>query len=151
MDGDLKKGLRTLYLDLAKKFHPDKFSEDTRENAEQIMQRLNEYYGNNDLQGMLEIQKDVGIDMFNDLRESVQEKIKRADTLLAQLHTTRDQIASDIEELESSQMNKMKLRMDAGWKQGKDVIADLADELQDEIAAVEQKLTSLKEKLSGLA
>jgi len=150
VDSDLKKGIRSMYLNLAKKFHPDRFTDESKGKAEDIMKDLNEFYMNNDLHGMLELQKNVGIDIFDDLQESIQDKINRAKSLVSQLQETYDEFTDQIKELKSSQLYTIKKQMDEGWKKGRDVISDLAGEIKKEIESVTSKLTSLKKRVSNL-
>ncbi|MBT4502810.1 MAG: hypothetical protein HOC74_34070 [Gemmatimonadetes bacterium] len=151
VDPDLKKGLRRLYLDLAKKFHPDRFSgSESREKAGEVMKRLNEHYGNNDLYGMLELQKGVGIEMFADLQETLQNRIGRARLLRSRLRQSLAELDAEIEGLRSGQLYQIKLQIDAGRENGRDVMKDLAAQLRKDLEEINARCASLRERLGGL-
>lgn len=151
VDADLKQVLRRQYLTLAKKLHPDRFPDPKdRAQAEEDMKRLNEYYQNHDLQAMLDLQNNLGIGVLANLTETLADKIRQGEVLLAQLRQTRVRLVDELEALRSSQLYQLKLQIDEGKKAGRNVVDQLTEQLREEIAKLSVQVARLRRRLGGL-
>jgi hypothetical protein len=152
IDPDLKHALRQLYLDMARKFHPDRFTDpEARAQAEEVMKAVNEYYESHDLQGMLELQQKVGLELFHDPSEAMEARIHRAKLMRAKLRQTAAQLESDIEQLKQGQLYQIKLQMEAAQAEERDAIAALTTQLRREIQDIKVKDAVLRRRLANLA
>jgi len=143
--------LRQLYRDLARKYHPDTaFDNHDRQYRTEMMMRINEAYANRDLnelrkhaRGMVSIP--VGPEKPKPPRyRSTLERVKAE---LEECQTKILETRAQIEKLRFHPSVQLSLSVKLAWRQGKDLIGEMAKELQEKIA---QKTAKREELLSEL-
>lgn len=134
--------IKRLYRELARRFHPDLGSNDAeRARRTEIMNHINDAYQSQDLETLelIAAQKDAKDDS------------PLAALTLRQLRKTRDSLLDEIEELKrerdslnNSRMMRLKTDERVAKMQGRDLLRDLAQEIDAEYFRLMHKLDDLR-------
>ena len=135
--------LKALYRDLAKRFHPD-LTTDPEEKAwrEEMMAAVNAAYQSNDLNALLELQQQPDRppqkrrQTREELLAELSAEVLRLDGLIAKLTRQLDALAS-------SPLAQLQLDVSMGRQAGHDLLAQIARDLELEIARVKAELASI--------
>lgn len=135
--------LRELYRQLAKRFHPDLTTDpDQKKWREQVMAEINEAYQAKDLAALqaLRAQPDQAPSAVEKSAEEVstdlQAEVIRLDGVIARLQR-------QLHELAASELAELQLAVSMAKQSGQDLLADLAHDLEREIAQVKVELAAL--------
>ncbi len=137
------EALKTLYRQLAKRFHPDLESDPARKRArEKIMAEVNQAYAAGDLAILRELERRPDPaeappkKTRGQLIAALGAEVSRLDRLIATLTRNLDQLANS---------HTVKLMLDASIAQraGGDMLGEMAAELRTQIAQLEIELTEL--------
>ena len=149
LDDAAEAEVKTLYRALAKRFHPD-LTTDTDEKAwrEQMMAGVNQAYAAQDLTALRalaaqpEPRPAVAAKTREQLIAELQTEIQRLDDLAGDLERALDELANT---------PAVELKLDAMWarRAGRDLLAEMAAELQADLARAERELVTLGEKPAG--
>lgn len=144
--GETVRAMRELYRKLARRFHPDLHATDDPENRaqfESIMARVNECYRTLDLQGLLDIQDGVLINIVT-VDESPEDRCLRLERVMARLERLEEECKAELECLKHHELHEMTQRMEAGRLAGRDVLAELEQDVARRIAARRRELAELR-------
>lgn len=134
---DLKK----IYREVAKLVHPDLATDDPeRERRHQVMAAVNEAFAAGDAKGLQRI-----LEEWETSPESVQGEGIGADLIriirkIDQAKRRLREIEEELNELQRSQLHDLKERYDAARTLGRDLFAEMADQLDAEMTVVKERL-----------
>ncbi len=140
--------LRRLYREVAKQVHPDLATdEEDRARRTRLMAEVNRAYEEGDearLQAILKEWESRPV-----TGEDVPAQLVRAIRKIAQVESRLHQIDSDIARLEESDLCRLKARADEAEREGGDLIAEMVEALESQIAAARDQLAAIKAGRSG--
>jgi hypothetical protein len=139
---DLKK----LYRRVAKRVHPDLTDDDDeRELRQELMAEANQAYAEGDVDRLKDILDDwertcspAEAETTADLE--LERTHRRIDQALARLRA----IAAELEELKSSELYQLHLKVESGKRLGADLLAEMSRTVDRQIAAARRRLRALK-------
>lgn len=136
--------LRKLFREVAKKIHPD-LTTDSKERARRhdLMARLNKAYDELDegkIRAIL-LEWEEGRERRDELSAGAQ--LVRAIRKIAQVRRRLAQITDEIERLQNSEMFKLKEKIAAAEKEGRDILEEMAAEIDEKIAAIQARVKRL--------
>jgi len=118
-----KKNIRKVFLNLSKKFHPDKAKDSTQaEEYHSVMQKINEAYQNNDIETLLEMERMYireepdfeGVAMADIL----QQKIDFLNREIAFISNQAERTSAEIKSLRASDLGQMLTSLDRADREG---------------------------------
>jgi len=165
-----KKNIRKVFLNLSKKFHPDKAKDTTQaEEYHSVMQKINEAYQNNDIETLLEMER-LYIREEPDfegvaMADILQQKIDYLNREIAFITNQVERTSAEIKGLRESDMGQMLTNIDRADREGEgidtmiehlnksvEVFTKLRDALKDSIkkGKVSPKIHELLNELGEL-
>jgi len=165
-----KKNIRKVFLNLSKKFHPDKAKDTTQaEEYHSVMQKINEAYQNNDIETLLEMER-LYIREEPDfegvaMADILQQKIDYLNREIAFITNQVERTSAEIKGLRESDMGQMLTNLDRADREGEgidtmiehlnksvEVFTKLRDALKDSIkkGKVSPKIHELLNELGEL-
>jgi DnaJ-domain-containing protein 1 len=141
-------GLKKLYRELAKQIHPDLATDEVdRARRQVLMAEANQAYEDADEDRLQEI-----LHQWQSSPEAVKGEGIGAELirLLRQISQSRERLKSiekEIEAVEQTELHQLKSRVVVAEQAGKDLFAEMALQLDDQIFIAQRKLEELKEKL----
>ena len=144
--------VRQLYRELARKYHPDTAFDDLdRQYRHEMMLRINEAYANGDLaelrkhaRGMVHIP----IGQENQQPPRYHSSLEQVEAELVACQTKLRETRAKIEKLRFHPSVQLSLSVKLAWRQGKDLIGEMAKELQEKINQKTQVRDALIEELN---
>ncbi|HLF88082.1 MAG TPA: hypothetical protein VI451_04000 [Anaerolineales bacterium] len=144
--------LRQLYRELARKYHPDTAFDDLdRQYRHEMMLRINEAYTNGDLaelrkhaRGMVHIP----IGPENPQPPQYRSPLVRVEAELVACQTKLRETRAKIEKLRFHPSVQLSLSVKLAWRQGKDLIGEMAKELGEKINQKTQERDALIKELN---
>lgn len=146
----LTEDLKALYQQVAKRLHPDLASSDVdRERRQQLMTEVNLAYERRDETGLRNILADwqsspelvegdgIGADLIRAIRKT------------AQIQKRLPEITSEIEQLNASDLNLLRLQILELEKQGRDGLEEMASKIETQIANAEDRRSALTAPEAG--
>ncbi len=137
-----KSELKSLYRELAKRFHPDLTTDPEQKKwREEMMAAVNAAYQNQDLNALLELrqQPDRQPKLVSQTREELLAKmaaeVLRLDQLIAKLNRTMN-------ELSNSSLAQLQLNVSMARQSGQDLLSQIGKDLELEIARASAELAS---------
>jgi hypothetical protein len=143
--------LKQLYRELAKQIHPDLATQpEERARREALMAEVNRAYANGDMERLLEISREWeaspdsirGLDAAADLMRTLRQ--------IAQSQRRLLDIESQIRALEQSDLNQLLHKQQSFEQRGRNLMKEMAKELDQQIAVAQQRLSEIKRKVSEL-
>ncbi len=140
---DQLKQLRTLYLKLAKVYHPDKANHGEQQNKrKQIMTLINHAYENQDLQTLQRMH--VGEVLQDEFAEEIpRERKRRLMQEMNRLMRAIGELRLEINHTKSSRIFQLKQEVEKARENGIDLLANLARDLQRKINTSRHRLADL--------
>ncbi len=140
---DQLKQLRTLYLKLAKVYHPDKANHGEQQNKrKQIMTLINHAYENQDLQTLQRMH--VGEILQDEFAEEIpRERKRRLMQEMNRLMRAIGELRLEINHTKSSRIFQLKQEVEKARENGIDLLANLARDLQRKINTSRHRLADL--------
>jgi hypothetical protein len=138
------KELKNLYREVAKRVHPDLSSDpEDRRIRQRLMAEANRAYEIGDLARLGRI-----LEEYESCPEAVQgegvgAELVRIIRKITQVKRRLSEIELEVEQLGSSDLAKLKAKADEYGSRGRDLLAEMAQQVQREIAAARQRLTSV--------
>jgi hypothetical protein len=147
VDEATKAELKTLFRALAKRFHPDLASDpkEKRWRAD-VMAKVNEAYSVQDLRALKALEEKPDWDKAAPVKSRAQmvadmrKEIRRLDGVIASL-------MNEMQRLSNSHMVKLMLDVSMARRSGRDLLAEMAVDLQSEITILETDLSELRARL----
>jgi hypothetical protein len=135
MDGDRTAGLKSLYRELARRFHPDMGgSEADRLRRTQMMMAINAAYGAGDLERLRELAAEPDLidpDAAADNEEQMVTFLLRE---LGRLQRRLTEISGEMTSIQTKQNYKLMLQARRAEEKGRDWLAEMKAQMQEEIA-----------------
>ena len=133
LNTEVQEELKKLYRILAYKFHPDRANDGKRvKEHNRIMAAINEAYKNHDLKTLKKyLRQAEQEDMIT--KETPEEKLVRLKKDYDIILGIIAKLYMELEDLEASETYKLKDKVDEGKKEGRDLLQELADNIQEEI------------------
>ena len=140
---DQLKQLRTLYLKLAKVYHPDKANHGEQQNKrKQIMTLINHAYENQDLQTLQRMH--VGEILQDEFAEEIpRERKRRLMQEMNRLMRAIGELRLEINHTKSGRIFQLKQEVEKARENGIDLLANLARDLQRKINTSRHRLADL--------
>lgn len=136
--------LRKLYREVAKKIHPDLTTDlKERERRHDLMARLNKAYDDLEEGKIRAILQEWEEGRHNEEELSVGARLVKTIRKIAQARQRLDRIRLEIEQLQNSEMFKLKERIDAAEKEGRDILAEMVYEIEEKIETTKAKVRAL--------
>jgi len=137
--------LKKLFRQVAKKIHPD-LASDEKECARRhkLMARLNRAYARMDEEEINAVLTEWEAGDPGSEELSIGARLAKMVRQIARVRKRLWKISSDLESLENSEMALLKKRIDAAREEGRDLLQEMAD-------AVDEKIISLKTRIKDLA
>ncbi|HKJ26674.1 MAG TPA: hypothetical protein VJ965_03465, partial [Anaerolineales bacterium] len=147
----MEEQIKTLFRELARRFHPD-LTSDPKEKKwrQEIMTRVNQAYANRDLKALRSLaeQPDRPIDSPNQTREqeitALKAELKRLDGVIKDLK-------SRIRHLEESPAWQLKMEARLKRKSGADLLTELENKIKEQIDDLEERLIVLGVDISEIS
>jgi hypothetical protein len=148
LDAASEARIKKLYRQLCRRFHPD-LAQDPEERVwrTEVMAAVNAAYAACDLAGLqkLAVQFDVPIrSLANSLLSSL------LNSLLEQIQHRLGEVEREIQELANSETVQMSLDVKLARRQGRDLLAEMAAEVEQDLARKRAELDWMVAQLRGL-
>lgn len=139
--------LKHLYRELAKKIHPDLSpNEEVREVRHRFMQEINQAYAKGDAQRLQEILARWENSPESVAGEGIAIDLVRVIRKIAHIRERLVAIQKEIDDLKNSDLYALKKNVDEATGEGRDLLAEMADEMDEQIDVVKTHLRKLKFK-----
>ena len=136
--------LRKLYREVAKKIHPDLTTDPKeRERRHDLMARLNKAYDELEEGKIRAIFQEWEEGRHDEKEMGVGARLVRTIRKIAQVRQRLDRIRLEMEQLQNSEMFKLKERIDDAEKEGRDILAEMVSEIEEKIEMTKTKLHKL--------
>ncbi|GAB4580478.1 MAG: hypothetical protein Fur0022_32190 [Anaerolineales bacterium] len=146
--------LRQLYRDLARKYHPDTAFDDLdRQYRHEMMLRINEAYANGDVS---ELRRHVGGKVHIPLGPEkpspppFRSSLERVEAELVACQTKLRETRAQIEKLRFHPSVQLSLMVKLGWREGKDLIGEMAKDLEEKVRAKKQARDAVLAELEAI-
>ena len=152
LDEESEKRLKSLYRELAKKYHPDMArTPEDKEKFHKIMAEINQAYNDRDLKKMEELAVRLKYPEKIFVRESLEEEFER----LLRESEKLDEIISGLEDelaiIKNSDTYEFKVRVDDAGIQDRDLLKEMEGELNTKIEQKEEELKKVNQEFKNLA
>jgi DnaJ-domain-containing protein 1 len=148
--GDFKPSdsLKQLYREVAKKIHPD-LTTDEAEKArrQELMAEANQAYEDGNEERLREILEQWESSADSVQGEGIGAKLIRLLRQIAQGRERLKAIEREIEAVVQTELHQLRTQVMDAEQVGEDLLADMASQLDEQIAAAQQRLKELKVKL----
>lgn len=143
VDSQTEERLRTLFRDLAKRFHPDLVS-DPQEKAwrQGIMSQVNEAYTHRNLKRLAELAQTPDLERKTPLETRAQE-VARLKREIAYLDNLIGELQQTCRELDHSPAMQLRMEVNLARQAGHDLLSDMAANLDERIEDIEAHLAAL--------
>jgi hypothetical protein len=138
-------GLKKMFRNVAKALHPDlAMDEPAKNRRESLMAEANRAYADRDAERLSLIlrqweESPEAVDANHPYGERL-----RAERRLAQIDQRLTQIDAELAELRESAVNRLKISMDESSKYGRDLLKQMRDTVEREIASAARRLEKLR-------
>lgn len=140
--------LKKIYREVAKKIHPDLATDDDeRHRRQELMAEANQAYEEGNIEKLQAILQNWETSPESVKGEGISFELIRIIRQIAQSRERLKAIQAEITALEQTELYQLKTKAIEAEEVGQDLLADMADELDEQINLSMQKLKDLKEKL----
>jgi hypothetical protein len=141
--------LKQIYRQLAKAIHPDLATEpEDRTRREQLMAEVNRAYEAGDIERLKAILTDwslAEVDDWQDISVRLLHTIRK----IAQSQQRLLRIERQVKELEKTDLYRLQLKSKHRKQRGRDLLVEMAQELDRQIQLAQQQLNELKSQMGG--
>lgn len=139
--------LKKLYREVAKKIHPDLTTDDEeRQRRQKLMAEANQAYENGDIEQLQAILQDWESSPESLTGEGISFDLIRIIRQIAQGRERLKIIQTEIQLLEQTELGQLRKKILQAKENGQDLLADMANELDEQINNLKEKLEQLKAK-----
>ena len=136
--------LKALYRSAAKAIHPDLASDDTDcARRHKVMASVNEAYEKGDENRIKAIIEEWESSPESVKGEGTAAELVRVIRHISLIRKRLDSIRSEIDQLQNSSLAVLKKKVDAGLSQGRDILNEMAFEIQEEIKEAKERLAQI--------
>ncbi|MBI4823274.1 MAG: DnaJ domain-containing protein [Nitrospirae bacterium] len=152
LDEESEKRLKSLYRELAKKYHPDMAqTPEEKERFHKIMAEINQAYNDKDLEKMEELAMRLKAPERTFFRETLEEEFQRLQNESEKLDEIISRLEEELLSIKGSDTYKFKQRADEASAQDRDLLKEMEDKLMAEIKQKEEDLRKVKQEFKNLA
>jgi hypothetical protein len=138
--------LKRLYRDAAKKVHPDLGTNaEDKEHRNRVMAEVNRAYEEGDIDRLRRLLKEWETSPEAIVGEGVAERLVRTIRMIHQARARIRQIGQDVEALRTSDLAKLREAVRDAERQGRDLLAEMARGLDQQIAAAKESVREMGE------
>lgn len=146
-----KKNIRKVFLNLSKKFHPDKAKSDEEAlEYHAVMQKINEAYQNNDIETLLEMERLYLMEEPDfegvAMADILQQKIDYLNREIAFIGNQAERVSEEIKSLRQSDMGQMLTHFDRAEREGEG-LDEMAAHLEQGIELFTKLRDALKDSI----
>jgi hypothetical protein len=143
------QSLRSLYREVAKRIHPDLAIDSAdRARRQRLMADANRAYEEGDEDRLRAILEEYEISPETVSGEGTAAELVRVIRKIAQIQRRLEQIKWEVQELRESELWELKTRVEQAAEAGRDLLAEIAEDLTAQIAISRERLESLSPKRS---
>jgi hypothetical protein len=152
LDEESEKKLKSLYRELAKKYHPDMArTPEDKEKFHKIMAEINEAYNNKDLQKLKELAMELRTPEKVSFRETLEEELERLQKESKKLDEIISRLEDELAAIRNSDTLKFKEKVDKTRAEGRDLLKEMEDGLRKEIKQKEKDIERVKQEFKNYA
>jgi len=149
IDEESEKKLKSLYRELAKKYHPDMARTPAeKERHNKIMAEINQAYNDKNFGKMEELAMRLKIPKET-FAETLEEEIERLQRESQKLDGIISRLEDELVAIKSSDTYKLKMRVDESNAQGRDLLKEIEDNWKAKIKQREEELEWLKREFKN--
>ena len=142
------ESLKKLYREVAKRFHPDLTTDETeRKRRQKIMAEANQAYEDGDEKQLRAILEEWEKSPESVKGEGIAAELIRTIRKIAQVQERLKKIEAEIEALKRSALYQLREKVIAAQQEGRDLLAEMAAQIDEEIAAAKVRLEELRAKV----
>jgi peptidoglycan hydrolase CwlO-like protein len=142
------ENLKKLFREVAKRIHPDLATNDAdRARREKLMAEVNLAYENGDDAKLRSILADWESSPDTVEGEGVGAELIRVIRKIAQIQRRLTHIESEIQQLNTSDLSQLKAKADEAEKQGRDVLQEMASQVEQQIESAKNRLATIGKNL----
>lgn len=142
------ESLKKLYREVAKRIHPDLATdEDERQRRQQLMAEANQTYEDGDEEGLRAILREWENSPESVQGEGIEAELLRIIRQIVQVQERLKKIEVEIEALKRSALYQLREKVIAVQHEGRDLLAEMATQIDEQIAAAKVRLEELKAKV----
>jgi len=140
--------IKALYREIAKKIHPDfAIDEEEREHRQRLMAEANRAYEDGDETRLKAILDEWENSPDSVKGEGVGAELVRVIRKIAQAKKRLPVIDNEIRQLKQSDLYQLKMKVEESESQGRDLLGEMASQLDRQISFAQERLRNLKAKL----
>lgn len=140
--------LKQLYREVAKKIHPDlATNEADKGRRQEFMALVNQAYEDGNEDKLREILHQWEISPESIQGDAIGDKLIRVLRQIAQVRDRLQNIEQEMNDVQQTELYQLKAQVITLEQSGRDLLAEMASQLEQQITAAQQKLTELKAKL----
>jgi CII-binding regulator of phage lambda lysogenization HflD len=138
------KELKSLYREVAKRVHPDLSTDpEDRKLRQRLMAEANRVYERGDLDGLKRILDEYESCPEAVLGEGVGAELVRVIRKITQVKRRLSEIEAEVKQLIGSDLAKLKAKAEEYGKLGRDLLAEMAQQVERDIAAARERLRTV--------
>lgn len=142
------ESLKKLYREVAKRIHPDLATDEVeRQRRQQLMAEANQAYEDGDEEGLRAILREWENSPESVQGEEIEAELLRTILKIAQVRERLKKIEVEIEALKRSALYQLREKVIAAQQEGRDLLTEMADQIDEQIAAAKVRLEELKAKV----
>jgi hypothetical protein len=134
---NLEGELRTLYRDLARRYHPDTAFDDLdRIYRNEMMMRINEAYSNRDLSEIRKLARGmvtISLEQPTQTEKHYASTYEKLEAEIAETKLKIEETKTNIEKLRFHPSVQLSLNVKLAWKEGKDLIGEMEKSLREKV------------------
>lgn len=151
LDEESEKKLKSLYRELAKKYHPDMArTSEEKERYNKIMAEINQAYNDKDLGKLEELAMSLKIPEKT-FAGTVEEEIKRLIKESEKLYDIISRLEDKLVAIKNSDTYKFKVKHDESKEHGRDLLKEIEDNLKAKIKQREEEFEWVKREFKNLS
>lgn len=151
LDEESEKRLKSLYRELAKKYHPDMArTPEEKERFHKIMAEINEAYNNKDLQKLEELAMKLRTPEKVFFGETLEEELERLQKENKKLDEIISRLEDELATIKSSDTYKFKMTVDEAKAEGRDLLKEIEDGLKAKINPKDEELKKVKQEFKDI-
>lgn len=137
------ESIKKLYRDIARQVHPDLGNDADRDKRQKIMAEVNKAYEAGDEERLVEILNEWRMSEDTVDGSGIAFDLVRIIRKIDQVESRIKQIDEEIEIIKSSDIYKLRMEVELAAEQGRDMLAEMAEKIQQDINEANKRLDSI--------
>ena len=149
-DFEPSQNLKQLYREVAKRIHPDLATdEEERSRRQRLMAEANQAYEDGNIDRLREILRSWESRPEAVEGEGIGAELIRIIRKIAQCRERLHKIRQEIAEIEQTELYQLQVEVSSAREKGKDLLLEMARDLDEQIGIAQAELTKIKEQLGA--